>query len=110
MSEVAVRQESAPIPYSDDPTGGRLVVVPFWVSRTPEAFLGLVAREGVTVLNQTPSAFRQFIAAEAQQGAPVKTALRYVIFGGEALGMRTILGTLCILISVIVITTAQAKN
>ena len=70
--------------------GGRLVVVPFWVSRSPEEFLGLVQREGVTVLNQTPSAFRQFIAAEAQQGAPVKTDLRYVIFGGEALELSSL--------------------
>ena len=70
--------------------GGRLVVVPFWVSRSPEAFLALVQREGVTVLNQTPSAFRQFIAADAQQGAPAKTNLRYVIFGGEALELSSL--------------------
>src|SRR5262249_10127491 len=43
----------------------------------------LPAREGVTGLNQTPSAFRQLIAADEQRGAPL--ALRYVIFGGEAL-------------------------
>src|SRR6185312_770598 len=41
--------------------GGRLVVVPFWVSRSPQAFYELVRDEGVTVLNQTPSAFRQLI-------------------------------------------------
>jgi amino acid adenylation domain-containing protein/non-ribosomal peptide synthase protein (TIGR01720 family) len=65
--------------------GGRLVVVPFWVSRSPEAFRALVLREGVTVLNQTPSAFGQFIAADEQPGPAVRTDLRYVIFGGEAL-------------------------
>ncbi|HVF56635.1 MAG TPA: amino acid adenylation domain-containing protein, partial [Pyrinomonadaceae bacterium] len=38
-------------------TGGRLVVVPYVVSRTPEAFYELLCEQGVTVLNQTPSAF-----------------------------------------------------
>jgi amino acid adenylation domain-containing protein/non-ribosomal peptide synthase protein (TIGR01720 family) len=69
--------------------GGRLVVVPFWVSRSPEAFCELVVREGVTVLNQTPSAFGQFIAADVQAGAPA-SALRYVIFGGEALELASL--------------------
>ncbi|HSG40608.1 MAG TPA: amino acid adenylation domain-containing protein, partial [Thermoanaerobaculia bacterium] len=60
--------------------GGRLVVVPYWVSRSPAAFYELVRDERVTVLNQTPSAFRQFLWAEKGE-----LALRYVIFGGEAL-------------------------
>ena len=45
--------------------GGRLVVVPYWVSRTPEAFHDLLAAAGVTVLNQTPSAFRQLLQTDA---------------------------------------------
>jgi len=44
--------------------GGRLVVVPYLISRSPEAFYHLLCAEGVTVLNQTPSAFRQLIHAE----------------------------------------------
>ena len=55
--------------------------VPYSISRSPSDFLTLVAREGVTVLNQTPSAFYQMM--EVDQGQ--KLALRYVIFGGEAL-------------------------
>src|SRR5262249_50062269 len=40
--------------------GGRLVIVPFWVSRSPQAFYGLLEEEKVTVVNQTPTAFWQF--------------------------------------------------
>ena len=39
----------------------------------------------MTVLNQTPSAFRQLIRAEEAAPASRALALRYVIFGGEAL-------------------------
>ncbi|MFS8071815.1 MAG: amino acid adenylation domain-containing protein, partial [Byssovorax sp.] len=67
--------------------GGRVVVVPYLVSRSPDAFYELLGAEGVTVLSQTPSAFRQIIRAE--QGAPeaaiAALRLRYVVFGGEAL-------------------------
>jgi amino acid adenylation domain-containing protein len=67
--------------------GGRLVVVPFWETRSPEAFHTLLRDEQVTVLNQTPSAFRQLLWAEdaALSGASPGLALRLVIFGGEAL-------------------------
>lgn len=69
--------------------GGRLVVVPYLVSRSPEAFYELLAAERVTVLNQTPSAFRQLIQAEAETGQK-PLALRYVTFGGEALEMQSL--------------------
>jgi len=69
--------------------GGRLVVVPYLVSRSPAAFYELLATEQVTVLNQTPSAFRQLMVAEETSGQR-PLALRYVIFGGEALEMSTL--------------------
>ncbi|MFE2196478.1 amino acid adenylation domain-containing protein, partial [Streptomyces olivaceus] len=68
--------------------GGRLVVVPFEVSRSAGEFLALLAREGVTVLNQTPSAFYQLMQADRDDPATGdRLALRYVLFGGEALDL-----------------------
>ncbi|MDN5920797.1 MAG: amino acid adenylation domain-containing protein, partial [Pseudonocardia sp.] len=63
--------------------GGRLVIVPRDVARSADAFHELVCKAGVTVLNQTPSAFRTFI--EADRRSDLRHRLRYVIFGGEAL-------------------------
>ncbi|CAI6080263.1 Dimodular nonribosomal peptide synthase [Paenibacillus sp. JJ-100] len=66
--------------------GGRLVVVPHEISRSPGAFLKLLVEEQVTVLNQTPSAFYQLMQADKENPAwGQQLALRYVIFGGEAL-------------------------
>ncbi|MFS4521644.1 amino acid adenylation domain-containing protein, partial [Erwinia amylovora] len=63
--------------------GGRLVIVPAAVTRSAPDFVRLVCEHGVTVLNQTPSAFRAFARAEADSG--LSHQLRWVIFGGEAL-------------------------
>ncbi|NUT53961.1 MAG: amino acid adenylation domain-containing protein [Saccharothrix sp.] len=63
--------------------GGRLVVVPRDVARSPEDFYRLLDRERVTVLNQTPSAFRGLIRVDGEQRADL--ALRVVVLGGEAL-------------------------
>ncbi len=69
--------------------GGRLVIVPYWISRDPVAFYELLLRERVTVLNQTPSAFRQLAREMVLGGAAMARglALRFVIFGGEALDL-----------------------
>ena len=63
--------------------GGRVVVVPFGVSRSPGEFAGLLARAGVTVLSQAPPALYQLDAADAAGGA--RLAVAVVVLGGEAL-------------------------
>ncbi|MBV4451459.1 MULTISPECIES: non-ribosomal peptide synthetase [Pseudomonas] len=63
--------------------GGQLLLVPQSVSRAPQECYALLCRSGVTVLNQTPSAFRQLI--DAQGRSVLQHSLREVIFGGEAL-------------------------
>ncbi|HLX56805.1 MAG TPA: amino acid adenylation domain-containing protein, partial [Ktedonobacteraceae bacterium] len=65
--------------------GARLVVVPYWVSRSPVEFIALLARAQVTVLNQTPSAFYALQQAIATLRQEISLSLRLVIFGGEAL-------------------------
>jgi amino acid adenylation domain-containing protein len=67
-------------------TGGRLVIVPYLVTRSPQEFYDLIAAEQVTVLNQTPAAFYQLIQVE-ESGYVKPLALRHVIFGGEALNL-----------------------
>ncbi len=63
--------------------GGRLVIIPKITAQSPEKFYQLLCGAGVTVLNQTPSSFRQLMTAQASNGGQHR--LRLVIFGGEAL-------------------------
>lgn len=68
--------------------GGRLAIVPYEVSRSPQAFYQLLQQAGVTVLNQTPTAFRQLMAVDEREPAPL--SLKWVIFGGEALDLQSL--------------------
>ncbi|MBC6431623.1 amino acid adenylation domain-containing protein, partial [Nostoc sp. HG1] len=68
--------------------GGRLVVVPYSITRSPQDFYNLLCVQQVTVLNQTPSAFRQLIRVVEQCRQTL--ALRLVIFGGEALDITSL--------------------
>ncbi|MEU9791119.1 amino acid adenylation domain-containing protein [Streptomyces sparsogenes] len=71
--------------------GGELLVPEYGLTRSPVDFHRLVRERGVTVLNQTPSAFYQFIEADRQTGEPLP-ALRRIIFGGEALDLGRLRG------------------
>ncbi|WP_327418794.1 non-ribosomal peptide synthetase [Streptomyces sp. NBC_01233] len=71
--------------------GAELLVPEYGLTRSPVDFHRLVRERGVTVLNQTPSAFYQFIEADRQAGEPLP-ALRRVVFGGEALDLGRLRG------------------
>ena len=63
--------------------GGRLVISPLWTTRSPQALATLIADEAVTVMNATPSLF--VVVQEELLRTAERLALRFVVFGGEAL-------------------------
>ncbi|MEV8532121.1 amino acid adenylation domain-containing protein [Streptomyces sp. NPDC051211] len=70
-------------------SGGRVVVLTEDEVRDPAAVHAVLRTERVTVLNQTPAAFKGLRAHLAQQGAGfADLALRTVIFGGDAFDTR----------------------
>jgi amino acid adenylation domain-containing protein len=64
-------------------SGARLLIVTYVESRSPETFYALLEAHRVTILNQTPTAFRELLEIDRQQMGSL--ALKVVIFGGETL-------------------------
>ncbi|MFD1331241.1 amino acid adenylation domain-containing protein, partial [Methylopila musalis] len=70
--------------------GGSIVIAPFLVTRSPAETLKLIARHNVTVLNQSPSAFRLLAPEEGRRPLPEPLSLRLIIFAGEALDLQSL--------------------
>ncbi|MBC7888345.1 MAG: amino acid adenylation domain-containing protein, partial [Ferruginibacter sp.] len=63
--------------------GGRLVIVPKYITKDIPLFGRLIIDQQVTILNQTPSAF--YVLQDYLVDKVNTVPVRYVIFGGEAL-------------------------
>lgn len=71
-------------------TGGRVVVVDRGTARDPAAFLHLLESKQVTILNQTPSAFRNLVDVDSRLGPDARLPhLRHAIFGGESIDLSS---------------------
>ena len=68
--------------------GGRLVIPTDSERRAADAFHALLRREGVTVLNQSPTAFAQLMAAD--ENAPKLDSLRTIILAAEKLEVASL--------------------
>jgi len=64
--------------------GGKLIIISKGATQDTKEFVNILKKEKVTVLNQTPAAFYNLINEEIQCSEN-SLALRYVVFGGEAL-------------------------
>ncbi|WP_297910681.1 amino acid adenylation domain-containing protein, partial [Thiomonas sp.] len=71
--------------------GARVVVVPHWAARSPQALWQLMREQRVSVLSQTPSAFYQLMREPGFVDEAFAHGLRWVVFGGEALDSRRLL-------------------
>ena len=65
--------------------GGKLIIVSSEVAKDTLSFAEMLTAEGVTILNQTPSAFYNLSEIFRTNHSNNVHHIRYVIFGGEAL-------------------------
>jgi amino acid adenylation domain-containing protein len=65
--------------------GGTLVMVPKEIAQDSIACYDFLQKEGITVFNQTPTAFRSLVQHNQQRFLTTPLKVRYLIFGGEAL-------------------------
>ncbi len=64
--------------------GGKLVIIPNTITHSPEDFYDLIIQEKVTILSQTPTAFRLLTHVDKSKEKEL-FSLRYIIFSGESL-------------------------
>lgn len=69
--------------------GAKVIILPYKVTRDPEMFYDLVFQKRVTILSQTPSAFKEFQNVDSQKKKQL--SLKYVVFGGEKLQTSTLI-------------------
>ena len=70
--------------------GGTLVIVPHAIRLQPQQLLALLAQEQVTVLSQTPSAFRGLVLAISEATTTYLSALSLIAFSGEPVEQHVI--------------------
>lgn len=70
--------------------GGKLVMVPKEIAQDSASFFQFLSDEKITVLNQTPTAFRSLCLTNESKFTTTEMAVRYVVFGGEALMPSTL--------------------
>jgi amino acid adenylation domain-containing protein len=73
--------------------GGKLVIVPAATTRSPAVFRRLLAAEKVTIMTNTPTAFREFERAEreALHDGAGSLALRHIVIGAEPIACDDLL-------------------
>jgi len=74
--------------------GAKLIIPDQSLIKSPEHFYDLIINKNITVLNQTPTAFSLFSAHAIRNVYNGKLPLKYIIFGGEAINIRSIMNWL----------------